>query len=171
VRCIFSSFCCERVKKGNTESSKCETIYELTRRKWEHKVCMIFTLLELCRNPSGSPLWLQMRRKFRTPKFLIPRNFQKNIGKREYRVILRYCHDYTPLGATSNYRALSLIFTLYKSLHIKSSPACSVFTSRSLATASYIGDSSASCTQVLSSQPPVQNSNLNRQELNSTADS
>jgi hypothetical protein len=39
--------------------------------------------------------------------------------------------------------------------------ACCVFTSRSLATASNSGDSSASGTQVLSSQPPVQNSTDN----------
>jgi hypothetical protein len=39
-----------------------------------------------------------------------------------------------------------------------SSPACSVFNSRSLATASNSGDSSVSCAQVISSQSPVQNS-------------
>jgi hypothetical protein len=59
-------------------------------------------------------------------------------------------------------RTLSLIPTLYKSLHAKSSPVCCVFTSRSLVTASNSGDSSASRTRVLSSQPPVQNSALNR---------
>jgi hypothetical protein len=37
-------------------------------------------------------------------------------------------------------------------------PACSIFSSRSLATASNRVDSSSSCSQVLSSQPPVQNS-------------
>jgi hypothetical protein len=39
--------------------------------------------------------------------------------------------------------------------------ACYVFTSRSLAKASNSGDSSASRTQVLSSEPPVQNSTPN----------
>jgi hypothetical protein len=55
--------------------------------------------------------------------------------------------------------AVSLISTLYKSQQPPLSlfqPA--VFTSRSLATASNTGDSSASCIQVLLSQPPVQNS-------------
>jgi hypothetical protein len=55
-----------------------------------------------------------------------------------------------------------LISTDHKSLHVKSSPACSV-NSRSLTTASNGGDSSASRSQVLSSQPPVQNSVLNWQ--------
>jgi hypothetical protein len=40
--------------------------------------------------------------------------------------------------------AVTLISTLYKSLHAKSSPACSVFTSRCLVTALNSGDSSAS---------------------------
>jgi hypothetical protein len=40
----------------------------------------------------------------------------------------------------------------------KSLPACCVFTSRSQATSSSSGDSSASRTQVLYSQPPVQKS-------------
>jgi hypothetical protein len=42
---------------------------------------------------------------------------------------------------TKNYNTIS---TLYKSLPAKSSPACNVFTGRSLATASNSGDSSAS---------------------------
>jgi hypothetical protein len=42
-------------------------------------------------------------------------------------------------------------------------PVCYIFTSRSLATASNGGDSSASRPQVLSSQPPVQNWTLNWQ--------
>jgi hypothetical protein len=42
------------------------------------------------------------------------------------------------------FTALSLISTLYQSLHAKSSPACSVFTSRCLVTALNNGDSSAS---------------------------
>jgi hypothetical protein len=57
--------------------------------------------------------------------------------------------------------ALSLISTLYKSLHAMSSPACSVLISHSLAMASNSGDSSASRAQFLSSQPPMQNSVLN----------
>jgi hypothetical protein len=44
--------------------------------------------------------------------------------------------------------ALSLISTIHKSLHAKSSPGCSVFNSRSLATVSKSGDSSASRAQV-----------------------
>jgi hypothetical protein len=56
----------------------------------------------------------------------------------------------------------TLISTLYRSLHGKPSLACCVFTSRSLATASNSDDSSASRTQVLSSQPPMQNLALNR---------
>jgi hypothetical protein len=56
--------------------------------------------------------------------------------------------------------ALSLISTLYKSPQLPLSlfPACSVFNSRSLATANNSGDSSASRAQVLLSQPPVQSS-------------
>jgi hypothetical protein len=55
--------------------------------------------------------------------------------------------------------ATPLIPTLYKSpQHSLSRSAAYVFTSRSPATASNSGDSSASCVQVLSSQPPVQNS-------------
>jgi hypothetical protein len=55
--------------------------------------------------------------------------------------------------------ALSLISTLYKSPQHPLSlfPACCISTSRSLAISSNSGDSSASCAQVLSSQPPVQN--------------
>lgn len=66
-------------------------------------------------------------------------------------------HLYTPLGTTV-ITALSLLSTVHKSLHAKSSPACSVFNSRSLATASNCGDSSAFCAQVLSSQTPLQRS-------------
>jgi hypothetical protein len=56
--------------------------------------------------------------------------------------------------------ALSLISTLYKSLQHRLNlfPACRVFISLSLATASNSGDSSASRVQVILSQPPVQNS-------------
>jgi hypothetical protein len=51
--------------------------------------------------------------------------------------------------------ALSLISTLYKSLreHAKPFPACSVFKGHSLATASSSGRSSASRSQILSSEP------------------
>jgi hypothetical protein len=57
--------------------------------------------------------------------------------------------------------ALSIISTLYKSPQhlLNLFPAC-LFISRSLATASNSGDYSASRAQVLSSQPPVQNSQL-----------
>jgi hypothetical protein len=50
------------------------------------------------------------------------------------------------------------ISTVHKSLHAKSSPACSVLNSCSLATASKSGDPSASRAQILSSQPSAQNS-------------
>jgi hypothetical protein len=61
--------------------------------------------------------------------------------------------------------ALSVISTLYKSPQhqLKLFPACRVFISRSLATASNSGDSSASRALVLFSQPPVQNSTLSCQ--------
>jgi hypothetical protein len=61
--------------------------------------------------------------------------------------------------------ALSLISTLYISPQQPSSlfPACYVFISRSLATASNSGDSWASCLQVLSSQSPGKNSTNNWQ--------
>jgi hypothetical protein len=50
-----------------------------------------------------------------------------------------------------------LISARYKSLYTKPFPACCVSTSRSPATVSNSGDSSASCPQVPSSQPPAQN--------------
>jgi hypothetical protein len=52
-----------------------------------------------------------------------------------------------------------LIPTIHKSPQhtLSSFPACCVFTSRSQATASNSGDSSASRAQVFSSPPPVQN--------------
>jgi hypothetical protein len=55
--------------------------------------------------------------------------------------------------------ALLLISTLYQSLeHLLSLfPSCCIFFSHSLAAAPDSGDSSASCSQVLSLQPPVQN--------------
>jgi hypothetical protein len=61
-------------------------------------------------------------------------------------------HLYTRLGTTSNYSATA-------NLHgSQIATACCVFNSRSLATASNIGDSSASRAQIPSSQPPLQNS-------------
>jgi hypothetical protein len=61
--------------------------------------------------------------------------------------------------------ALPLISTLYKSLQHPFSlfPACRASISHSLAKVSNSGDSSASRVQVLSSQPPMQNSTLNWQ--------
>jgi hypothetical protein len=60
--------------------------------------------------------------------------------------------------------ALSLISTLYKSPQhlISLFPGCCVSKSRSLAMASNSRDASASCAQVLSSQPPMHNWILNR---------
>jgi hypothetical protein len=56
--------------------------------------------------------------------------------------------------------ALSLISTIHRSPQhsLSLSLACCVLTNRSLAMASNSGDSSASCSQVLSSHLPVQNS-------------
>jgi hypothetical protein len=67
-----------------------------------------------------------------------------------------YAHDSELQAITSP----MLIFTIHKSSQRPLSPfsAFCVFTSRSLATASNSGDSSASRSQVLSSQPPVHNS-------------
>jgi hypothetical protein len=68
-------------------------------------------------------------------------------------------HFYTPLLTTSNYSAVANPQTLQTTTApAKSFPDCCVLTSRSLATASNSGDSSASRAQVLLSQPPVQNS-------------
>jgi hypothetical protein len=68
-------------------------------------------------------------------------------------------HLYTRLRTTSNYSATT---NLHNSQITKESakpfPACSVFTSRSLATAFKSGDSSASRAHVLSSQPSLHNS-------------
>lgn len=56
----------------------------------------------------------------------------------------------TLLGTTSNYSALADLHTLeMTAANTKSSPARSVFNSRSLATAPICGDSAASCTQDL----------------------
>jgi hypothetical protein len=54
-------------------------------------------------------------------------------------------HLYTQLGTTSNYSAIANLHTSQiTAATTKSSPACYVFTSRSLVTASNSGDSSAS---------------------------
>jgi hypothetical protein len=65
----------------------------------------------------------------------------------------------TPLGTTSNYSATANIhISLIPTAPAERFPACCVLTSRSLATASNSGDSSASRAQFLLSQPPLQNS-------------
>jgi hypothetical protein len=70
---------------------------------------------------------------------------------------------YTQLGTTSNCSIIANLHTLEITVTLaKPFPACSVLTSRSVATAFSSGDSSASSSQLLSSQPPVQNSTLNR---------
>jgi hypothetical protein len=67
-------------------------------------------------------------------------------------------HLYIRLGNTSNYRATAnLQNSQITTAPAKLYPACSVFISRSLETASNNGDSSASRAQVLSLQRPVQN--------------
>jgi hypothetical protein len=67
---------------------------------------------------------------------------------------------YTHAPELQEITALSLISTIHRSPQHPLSlfPACCVFTSRFLATASNSGDSSASRPGVWSSQPPVQNS-------------
>jgi hypothetical protein len=66
---------------------------------------------------------------------------------------------YTGLGTTSNYSATAnLHYSQITTAPAKPFPACYVFTSRFLATASNSGDSSALRAQILSSQTPVQNS-------------
>jgi hypothetical protein len=68
-------------------------------------------------------------------------------------------HLYTPLGTKSIYNAIANLRTLQiATAPAKSFPACYVLTSRSLATASNSGDSSASRAQVILSQLPMQNS-------------
>jgi hypothetical protein len=70
-------------------------------------------------------------------------------------------HFYTQLETTSNYSAIANLYTFQIiTAPTKPFPACCVFMSRSLATASNNGNSSASRAQVLSSQPPVRNSCL-----------
>jgi hypothetical protein len=73
-------------------------------------------------------------------------------------------HLYTPLRTTSNYSAIANLHTLqFTTAPVKSFKACCVFISRSVATDSNGWNSSASHAQVLSSQPPMQNSTLNWQ--------
>jgi hypothetical protein len=65
----------------------------------------------------------------------------------------------TPLRTTRNYSATAHLHALlFTTATAKPFTACCVLTSRSLATASNSGDSSASRAQVLLSQRPVQNS-------------
>jgi hypothetical protein len=64
-------------------------------------------------------------------------------------------HLYTRLGTTSNYSATANLHNLQ--IRAKHFPACWLFTSRFLVTASNSGDSSASHAQVLYSHTPVQN--------------
>jgi hypothetical protein len=64
--------------------------------------------------------------------------------------------DHLKVVNTNNHNTIAIV-TLYKSLHAKSSPACSIFTRLFLVTDFNSGDSSALRPQVLSSQTPVQN--------------
>jgi hypothetical protein len=63
-------------------------------------------------------------------------------------------HFYTQPVTTSNYSAIAISTTHKSTQHPLSFFQPAVFTSRSLATDSNTGDSSASRAQVLSSQPP-----------------
>jgi hypothetical protein len=67
-------------------------------------------------------------------------------------------HLYTSLGTTSTYN--NLHNSHITAAPAESFPACCVFTGCSQAMASNTGSSSASHAQVLSSQPPMQNSTL-----------
>jgi hypothetical protein len=68
---------------------------------------------------------------------------------------------YTRLGTTSNYSTIAELHnSQITTAPAKPFPACYAFTSRSLATASNSGDSSASRAHILSLQPPVQNSTV-----------
>jgi hypothetical protein len=76
----------------------------------------------------------------------------------EFGLVTRYIdHLYTRLGTTSTYSATANHNSQITTRSTKHFPACCVFTSRSLATASNSGDPSASRALVLSSQPPAQN--------------
>jgi hypothetical protein len=71
-------------------------------------------------------------------------------------------HMCTSLGTTGNYSAVANPQTLQIArMPAKPFQACCVFINRPLAAASNSGDSSASRSQVLSSQHPIQNSTLN----------
>jgi hypothetical protein len=60
-------------------------------------------------------------------------------------LLTTYTHDWELQALTT----LSLIYALHKSLHAKSSPACSVFASRCLVTTPNNEDSSASVVKPL----------------------
>jgi hypothetical protein len=86
--------------------------------------------------------------------------YYHNLGVTVDRVcIVEWVHLYTRLRTTSSYSAVADLHTLQiTTAPAKPFPACCVFNSHSLATASNSGDPSASHAHVLSSQPPVQNS-------------
>jgi hypothetical protein len=72
--------------------------------------------------------------------------------------ILDLLTTYTQLGTTSNCSATAgLHNSQITTVHTNPCPACCVFTSHSLATASNSWDSSASRAHVLASQTPIQN--------------
>jgi hypothetical protein len=70
------------------------------------------------------------------------------------------CIDLLQFVTTNIYNTI-VISIFYKSLHARSSPACSVFTRHFLVTASNKEDFPTSLGQVLSSETPVQNEALN----------
>jgi hypothetical protein len=79
-------------------------------------------------------------------------------------LLIVYIHDLELQALTT----ISLISTLYKSLHAKSFPACSVVTSRCLVTAFNNGDSSASVlTSLLSGKYPTLNCQLKYSAISS----
>jgi hypothetical protein len=102
----------------------------------------------------------------------------QNVIDGSHIVLLRYCHFFMCVWLQMDWwidllttcthhselqviTALSLISTLYKSLHAKSSPAYCVLTSRSLSTSSNDGDSSASRAHFVTrwlSTPPIESS-------------
>jgi hypothetical protein len=80
-------------------------------------------------------------------------------------------HLYTRLVSTSNYSATANLHNLQiTTAAVKPFPPCCVFNSRSLATASNSEDFSASRAQILSPQPPVQNSLTTESESYVTTD-
>jgi hypothetical protein len=73
---------------------------------------------------------------------------------------------YAPLGTTSNYSDTAKFYnSQITTPPAKPFPACSVFTSRSLAAASNSEESSASRVQVLFSQPPMENSQFPQSQV------